>query len=510
MLMETNSILLKNEIEANKFAALVMACTNIFVGIVYTLNLLDIFIVEQGLMTIAMALAAVSLTVPAILVFGFKKQASWVKYMTVTFSILMVSILSSLLSYHVVVLYAFPLAISSLFFSRKLSWYASVMSIVSITVSQLLTTQIDGVPDKNLIDIYSTVVYGIGPRLIQLVILSYIIIILSKRTNKLLSNIMGADEQQKMLDRVLTVTKKSSDVSGVLAKSVGNLSIMTENTAKANESIAEKTSKIAEGSKQSIVNMEEATQAVTDMSESLNKIAEEGKLLGDLSEQVKQLTEDSAQVMATAVEEMSAIAAATKQSKETIKKLEQRSNDIANFVEVITQISSQTNLLALNASIESARAGEQGKGFAVVAQEIRNLAEGSQKAAKDIAALIKEIIGDTQNAVHEMDASSELVDKGLFVIEEAKKSFTKVADANNAMNEKLLGVKEDTDKAVQYSTSLVNKVNEVKDINTAALQDIELIAMSSEELVASMQQVDSSVDNIEEMSKELLEVAKQN
>lgn len=504
--MEKNSILLKNEVEANKFAAAVMIFTNIFAAIVYTLNALRIFVASESLMTIAMALAAVLLTLPFIIVKVLKIFEPWVKYVTVTAAILMVGILSALLSYHTVVMYAFPFAIASLFFSRRLSWYTTVVSIIIINVSQLLTIPLDGVPDANLTDAYSVVVYGIAPRTIQLIILSVIFIVLSKRTHKLLSNMMGAEEQQEMLDKMLRVTRKSNDVSNVLAQSVSNLSLMTENTTKANESIANKTSKIAEGSKQSIKNMEEATAAVTNMSESLNKIADEGRKLGDLSEQVHILTSDSEQVMKNAVEEMNAIAEATRQSKETIARLEQRSGDISKFVQVITEISAQTNMLALNASIESARAGEQGKGFAVVAQEIRNLAEGSQKAAKDIAALIKEIMEDTQNAVSAMDTGSELVDRGLSIFADARSSFNRVAEANKEMNEKLAIVNNDTNHAASHSNTVVDIVREVKDINTGTLQDLEQIAMASEELVASMEEMDSSVESIETMSKELVEV----
>ncbi len=506
--MEKNSILVKNEIEANKFAAAVMVYTNIFAVIVYTLNALEIFVANKTTMTIAMAIAVVLLTVPFVVVKLLKILEPWVKYLTVTAAMLMVGVLSALLSYHTVVLYAFPFAIASLFFSRRLSWYTTVGTIVVLNISQLLTNQLNGVPDKNLPDTYSTLLYGMAPRTIQLIILSIIFIILSKRTRNMLGNIMGAEEQQEMLEKMLKVTKKSNEVSNVLASSVTNLSLMTENTTKANESIANKTSRIAQGSKQSIKNIEEATDAVTNMSENINKISDEGRVLSELSEQIRELSEESVSVMKAAVEEMNSIAQATKQSKETITKLESRSNEISKFVEVITQISAQTNLLALNASIESARAGEQGKGFAVVAQEIRNLAEGSQKAAKDIASLIKEIMEDTQNAVKAMDTGSEMVDRGLSIIDDARNSFTRVAEANDEMNQKLLSVSNDTREAVISSNKVVGMVAEVKEISTGTLRDLEQIAMASEELVASMEELDSSVDSIENMSKELVEAVK--
>src|SRR5450759_4113885 len=72
-----------------------------------------------------------------------------------------------------------------------------------------------------------------------------------------------------------------------------------------------------------------------------------------------------------------------------------RSMQIGLIVDVITNISDQTNMLALNAAIEASRAGEHGRGFAVVAEEVRNLAEGSRKAADQISKMIRDTESET-------------------------------------------------------------------------------------------------------------------
>ena len=82
-----------------------------------------------------------------------------------------------------------------------------------------------------------------------------------------------------------------------------------------------------------------------------------------------------------------------------IRELSSKSEQIGAIVETITGIAGQTNLLALNAAIEAARAGEHGRGFAVVAEEVRKLAEESQRAAAEISDLIGAIQAETTHAV---------------------------------------------------------------------------------------------------------------
>src|SRR5699024_7075189 len=90
----------------------------------------------------------------------------------------------------------------------------------------------------------------------------------------------------------------------------------------------------------------------------------------------------------TANEQMVSLAHIVREFADTMEGLDQRSQEIGNITEVITEIADQTNLLSLNASIEAARAGEAGAGFAVVATEIKKLAEQSAVSARKISSLI--------------------------------------------------------------------------------------------------------------------------
>lgn len=504
--MNNNSILVRNEYEANRFAAKVMLLTIIFVAMVYVLNFLRIFIVPIPVMSIAMGIATVLLLIPAVIIFILKLEGRWIKYVTVSAAALMVASISTFLAFHVVIMYVYAIAIASLYFSRKLSWFAVVFSIVTLSLSQVLVLVSGGVRDENFKDYFSTIVYGVAPRAIQLLVLSLIFIALSKRTRNMLQNVVGAEEQKKMLDRVLSMSSKSSEVSNVLAGAVKQLSEITEGTTRANEQIAENSARIALGSEDTIKLVDEAAVAAEDISESFDRIASESRQIAEISQRVNMMTVNNEVAINKAVDKMRSINESTGQSKELIFKLGERSNEIKRIVEIIKGISGQTNLLALNAAIESARAGEQGKGFAVVASEIRALAEQSEKAAKDIANLINEVVGDTTIAMEAMDRGADMVEEGLDVINEAGVSFEKVSAASREMDEKVQQVSNDTMKVAGNGEKIVSVVHSIRSISHKSLEEIQGIAAASEQQLAAMQQVASSVDAIEKMAVELLDV----
>lgn len=507
--MNSDSILSRHEYGANRFAAKVMLISILAMLLVYLMNLLGIFIIPLPTMTIGVLLSALFLSIPYVIVHIMKIQTWWVKYVTVITAAIALACLNTFLTYHIVVINTYALAIASLYFSRRLSWFAVILSIVLLSTSQVLSLYVGGHPDNNFIDLYSTIVYGAIPRSMQILALSLIFTELAKNMRKMLENVVGAEEQKKVLDRVLSITNKSFEVSNVLADSVNQLSEITDHTSKANEQIAGNTGRIASGSEDTIKLVDEATDAIVSISNNLNKIAEENNYLAEVSNQVKLMTESNGIIIKEAVHEMSAIEKSTSESMEIISKLAERSTEIGRIVEVITGISEQTNLLALNAAIESARAGEQGRGFAVVSSEIRGLAEKSGHSAKDISDMINTVLEDTKKAVESMDRVSKLVCKGLEFMGEAGKCFEKVAVSGKEMNDKVQGVSKVTKEVAVDGDKIVSIVKNIRDINYSSRKELQHIAESAQEQLTSMQQVETSVDTIKKISGELIEVVKE-
>ncbi len=501
--MKHNSILKHNEQEANFFAARIMLFTILFIALVFILDLLKIFIVPINTMAIACGAATLLLAVPTVLVKLLKLRHPVIKYITVTSATLMVAIMNIFLSYHVILLFMFPAAIASLFFSRKVSWYTAGLTLVCTVGSQVLNFLYGDVGDRNLKTLFEVMVYGVAPRSIELIALSVIFILLSVRTRAMLQNVMGAEEQAGLLEKMKQSGNRAMEVSAQLSESVSQLSVITVETTASNEQIAENTAHLAEGSEDSHRFANAATARVDNMSEKLKGIAGESRNIADISRKLVEINNDSGEKIRQTVEKMKGIAEASEGSKQFIRLLETKSSQIRSIVEVITGISEQTNLLALNAAIESARAGEQGRGFAVVADEIRKLAEQSQNASKNIADLISQVLEDTGKTAQAVAHSAIMAESGVMAVEAAGQAFHSAATAGRSLNTRVEEVSQLTESAAEDGAQVSEGVHHIREINRSMLEEIKIIASAAEQQVASMEQVSAAVEAIGKLSEDL-------
>lgn len=152
------------------------------------------------------------------------------------------------------------------------------------------------------------------------------------------------------------------------------------------------------------------------------------------------------------------------------------SQKIANILTVIDEVAFQTNLLALNAAVEAARAGEQGRGFAVVAAEVRNLAQRSATAAKEIKGLIQDSVG-------KVETGSELVHQSGRTLEEIVTSVTRVAD----IIAEIAAASQEQSTGIDQVNKAVAQMDQVVQSNTAQTEELSSTAQALASQAAQLQ-----------------------
>ena len=493
---EKSGVLIQNEKQANRAVAKVMQITFLIFTVVYLLNVFGIFVVDMGIMTFAYIVGSVLLWVPTLIVIVGKNQQFYVKYILILCAVVFVTVVATTLGYHAVLLFIYAIAIASLYFSKKLNILTTILSVVGVSLGQWLDFVLNTLPDKNFTNLYKLFVYGILPRALILIAIAAIFTMLCERTAGMLSNLLNAEEQERMMNQMKQMQEQSRQTSDELLQMVKELSVITESSMKANEQITDETGCVLQS-------FSENTKEITGMNERTQDIHARLLALGTMNEQVAELakqvnltTKENQEKMDDATESMGKIHTSAEQCKDVILELGEKSKEILDIIRVITGISNQTNILALNASIEAARAGEHGKGFAVVAGQIQKLSEQTKAAVDNIGKIVTEVVQYTDNAVSVMEQSVQLTMAGMERIEEVGNSTALITASNSQMSEQILEMDKTVENIKSQSDEVAKGMEQVHSNTQGNYNAVEHVAAATQENTAGVAEIENLVERI--------------
>ncbi|MGX4642441.1 methyl-accepting chemotaxis protein [Massilia sp. SYSU DXS3249] len=278
---------------------------------------------------------------------------------------------------------------------------------------------------------------------------------------------LTADIRVTSKDEVGVLLSALKEMNGSLFATVAEVRSGTDTIVTASQQIAAGNLDLSSRTEQQAGSLEETASSMEELTGTVRQNADNARQANTLAQNASSIATRGGEVVSQVVQTMASI-------NESSKK-------IADIIAVIDGIAFQTNILALNAAVEAARAGEQGRGFAVVASEVRNLAQRSAAAAKEIRTLISD-------SVEKVDVGGTLVQEAGKTMQEIVHGITRVTDIMSeiasASVEQTLGI--------EQVNSAITQMDAVTQQNAALVEEAAAAASSLEDQAASLAQLVST------------------
>ncbi|MDA8382074.1 MAG: methyl-accepting chemotaxis protein [Betaproteobacteria bacterium] len=296
----------------------------------------------------------------------------------------------------------------------------------------------------------------------------------------------------------------TEDITGAIADSINytieelrnlvtGINRATEHVTQASGQAQEITRRLLDAASQQAGEIDETGASVREMAQSITEVSANAAQSAKVAEQSLAAAEKGALAVANAISGMNEIREQIQETAKRIKRLGESSQEIGEIVELISDITEQTNVLALNAAIQAASAGEAGRGFTVVAEEVQRLAERSGDATKRIAALVKTIQTDTQDAVGAMERSTQGVVEGAHLSDAAGQALSEIGHVSQSLASLIENISRATKTQTESADRIVQTMHDIQDITTQTTEGTQQTAQSIGELADLAAELKGSV-----------------
>ncbi|MBL0920350.1 MAG: type IV pili methyl-accepting chemotaxis transducer N-terminal domain-containing protein [Hydrogenophaga sp.] len=303
------------------------------------------------------------------------------------------------------------------------------------------------------------------------------------------------------LTQEATVTE---DITGAIADSVnytveelrslvGNVQATATRVAQTTSAVENTSTELLAASTEQLREIRETGQSVLDMAQRINQVSNQAQESADVARASLNAAESGLKAVQDAIGGMNAIRDQIQETSKRIKRLGESSQEIGEITELISDITEQTNVLALNAAIQAASAGEAGRGFSVVAEEVQRLAERSADATRQIAALVKAIQTDTQDAVAAMERSTQGVVEGAKLSDNAGTALSEIDRVSRRLADLIEQISSAASREAESANEVAGNIQHIFAVTEQTGEGTRSTAQQVRELSAMAEELRQSV-----------------
>ena len=310
-------------------------------------------------------------------------------------------------------------------------------------------------------------------------------------------------------------SQKANELVAEISKSVGVLGETNEKisdsigvTNQISLQIAEATEDVSRVTNTEATDANEIRKMVAESVSQIEIVEKSSSDMGTVAGDASTIVDEGGQKVSELSAEMVSLKDKMDNVSETVKKLNEATNEIVSILATLDEITSQTNLLSLNASIEAARAGDAGRGFAVVATEIRTLSENSANFTSEIHSIIDGVNEQTKNVFKEIEEGMGMVDTCVNRATDVDESFDKISEHTKKVYEEAKNIESQAKTLSELlNHTLGNAENIVDHINSTSAA-MEQITASVSNLNGNIDMVVEGHTSIDSITNSLLEASK--
>lgn len=309
------------------------------------------------------------------------------------------------------------------------------------------------------------------------------------------------NELGDLADGDLTVIATvSEDITGAIADSINytieelrvlvrRINDAASRVTQATKSAQQTSVELLSAAERQSQEIQEAGRSVLTMASSMSQVSGNATQSAQVARQSLAAAGKGTQAVQDSIKGMNEIREQIQETSKRIKRLGESSQEIGEIVELISDITEQTNVLALNAAIQAASAGEAGRGFTIVAEEVQRLAERSAEATKQIAAIVKTIQTDTQDAVSAMEESTQGVVEGAKRSDAAGQALAEIGVVSQDLAQLIENISRATQQQAEAATGVASKMQDILHV--------------TEQTTAGTQKTTSAVGELANLATEL-------